>query len=150
MISTPCAASSRNGLSPSDVSLDSTCVTVNSNLRPASQADQRGVAEGGRTQRRPSARLLRTAAGVDAQIHQQRGKLADIVRDLVAVMRRDIKTDWMQRDDVKATLRSQVKRLLVRHGYPPDQSPVAIKLVLEHGDDRPRNGGMSRQGEGRR
>lgn len=55
----------------------------------------------------------------------------DIARDLVAVMRRDIKTDWTQRDDVKAKLRSQIKRLLVRHGYPPDQQPAAIKLVLE-------------------
>ncbi|WP_417714999.1 type I restriction endonuclease subunit R [Rhodococcus kronopolitis] len=62
---------------------------------------------------------------------QGEGKLADIARDLVAVMRRDIKTDWTQRDDVKAKLRSQIKRLLVRHGYPPDQQPAAIKLVLE-------------------
>ncbi|MFD4294406.1 type I restriction endonuclease subunit R [Rhodococcus sp. NPDC058532] len=62
---------------------------------------------------------------------QGEGKLADIARDLVAVMRRDIRTDWTQRDDVKAKLRSQIKRLLVRHGYPPDQQPAAIKLVLE-------------------
>ncbi|CRK51709.1 Type I site-specific deoxyribonuclease, HsdR family [Rhodococcus sp. RD6.2] len=62
---------------------------------------------------------------------QGEGKLADIARDLVAVMRRDVKTDWKQRDDVKAKLRSQIKRLLVRHGYPPDQQPAAIKLVLE-------------------
>ncbi len=66
-----------------------------------------------------------------AVAQQGEGKLADIARDLVAVMRRDIKTDWTQRDDVKAKLRSQIKRLLVRHGYPPDQQPAAIKLVLE-------------------
>lgn len=62
---------------------------------------------------------------------QGEGKLADIARDLVAVMRRDVKTDWTVRDDVKAKLRSQIKRLLVKHGYPPDQQPSAIKLVLE-------------------
>lgn len=62
---------------------------------------------------------------------QGEGKLADIARDLTAVMRRDVKTDWTERDDVKAKLRSQIKRLLVKHGYPPDQQPAAIKLVLE-------------------
>lgn len=59
------------------------------------------------------------------------GILADIARDLVAVMRRDVRTDWTVREDVKAKLRSQVKRLLKKHGYPPDQQPSAIKQVLE-------------------
>ncbi len=46
-------------------------------------------------------------------------------------MRRDVKTDWKVREDVKAKLRSQVKRLLTRYKYPPDRQPAAIKLVLE-------------------
>ncbi|RVW06281.1 type I restriction endonuclease subunit R [Rhodococcus spongiicola] len=62
---------------------------------------------------------------------QGEGKLADIARDLVAVMRRDASTDWTVREDVKARLRSQIKRLLTRHGYPPDRQPEAIKLVIE-------------------
>ncbi|WP_137725068.1 type I restriction endonuclease subunit R [Prescottella subtropica] len=62
---------------------------------------------------------------------QGEGKLADIARDLVAVMRRDASTDWTVREDVKARLRSQIKRLLTRHGYPPDRQPAAIKLVIE-------------------
>ncbi|ORI13072.1 DEAD/DEAH box helicase [Rhodococcus sp. 1163] len=62
---------------------------------------------------------------------QGEGKLADIARDLVGVMRRDAKTDWTIRADVKAKLRSQIKRLLTRHGYPPDKQPEAIKLVIE-------------------
>jgi type I restriction enzyme R subunit len=59
------------------------------------------------------------------------GVLADIARDLVAVMRRDVRTDWTVRDDVRAKLRSSIKRLLVKHGYPPDKQPAAIKLVME-------------------
>ncbi|WP_182345753.1 type I restriction endonuclease subunit R [Tomitella gaofuii] len=58
------------------------------------------------------------------------GVLADIARDLVAVMRRDVRTDWTVREDVKAKLRSQIKRLLKKHGYPPDQQPAAIKAVI--------------------
>lgn len=46
-------------------------------------------------------------------------------------MRRDLKTDWTVRDDVRAKLRSSIKRLLVKHKYPPDQQPAAIALVIE-------------------
>lgn len=56
--------------------------------------------------------------------------LAQIARE-VAVMRRDIRTDWSVRDDVRAKLRSAIKRLLVRHKYPPDKRPEAIRLVIE-------------------
>jgi type I restriction enzyme, R subunit len=59
------------------------------------------------------------------------GILADIARELVAVMRRDVRTDWTVRDDVRAKLRSSIKRLLVKHGYPPDKQLAAIKLVME-------------------
>ncbi len=59
------------------------------------------------------------------------GVLAEIARDLVRVMRRDVRTDWTVRDDVRAKLRSSIKRLLAVHGYPPDQQPAAIKLVME-------------------
>ncbi|MBO1268703.1 type I restriction endonuclease subunit R [Arthrobacter cavernae] len=62
---------------------------------------------------------------------QGEGVLADIARELVAVMRRDVRTDWTVRDDVRAKLRSSIKRLLVRFGYPPDKQPEAIKLVME-------------------
>lgn len=59
------------------------------------------------------------------------GVLADIARELVTVMRRDIRTDWTVRDDVRAKLRTSIKRLLVKHGYPPDKRVEAIKLVIE-------------------
>ena len=56
--------------------------------------------------------------------------LAQIARDLVATMRRDIKTDWTVREDVKAKLRASIKRLLRKYGYPPDQQPEAIVAVM--------------------
>lgn len=57
--------------------------------------------------------------------------LAEIARELVAIMRRDIKTDWTVRDDVRAKLRSSIKRLLVKYKYPPDKQPEAIRTVIE-------------------
>ena len=59
------------------------------------------------------------------------GVLAQIARDLVAVMRRDVRTDWTVREDVRAKLRTTIKRLLMKYGYPPDQQPGAIKLVMD-------------------
>ena len=49
--------------------------------------------------------------------------LANIAREVVAVMRRDVKTDWTVRHDVRAKLRSPIKRLLVSHNYPQISSP---------------------------
>jgi len=62
---------------------------------------------------------------------QGEGVLADIARALVGIMRRDVRTDWTVREDVKAKLRASVKRLLVAYDYPPDQQPEAIRLVME-------------------
>lgn len=57
--------------------------------------------------------------------------LAQIARELVTIMQRDIRTDWTVRDDVKAKLRSSIKRLLRKYKYPPDQQPQAIINVME-------------------
>jgi type I restriction enzyme R subunit len=56
--------------------------------------------------------------------------LAAIARDLVRTLRRDVTTDWVSRDDVRAKIRSTIKRLLAKHGYPPDGRDDATNLVL--------------------
>lgn len=64
---------------------------------------------------------------------EQQGEdvLAQIARELVGIMQRDRKTDWTVRDDMRAKLRSSIKRLLVKYRYPPDKQPEAISLVFE-------------------
>jgi type I restriction enzyme, R subunit len=59
------------------------------------------------------------------------GVLADIARDLVHALRRDVTTDWISRDDVRAKLRTTIKRLLAKHGYSPDAQRGAVQLVLQ-------------------
>jgi type I restriction enzyme R subunit len=56
--------------------------------------------------------------------------LADIARDLVRTLRRDVTTDWIAREDVRAKIRSTIKRLLAKYGYPPDAQQGATDLVL--------------------
>jgi type I restriction enzyme R subunit len=48
----------------------------------------------------------------------------------VATLRRDVTTDWVSRDDVRAKIRSPIKRLLAKYGYPPDARQDATELVL--------------------
>jgi type I restriction enzyme R subunit len=76
------------------------------------------------------------------------GVLAAIARDLVAVMQRDIRTDWTVREAVRARLRSSIRRLLAKYKYPPDKQPEAIKLVMEQMESMaPRYAGMRRTGQ---
>ncbi|WP_433368325.1 type I restriction endonuclease subunit R [Streptosporangium sp. CA-115845] len=57
-------------------------------------------------------------------------KLVLIARELVKAIRSDAVIDWEERAQVQARLRSKVKRLLAKYGYPPDDEPEAVKLVL--------------------
>ena len=60
--------------------------------------------------------------------------LKKIAHELVDIVRRDAKTDWNVKEQVRAKLRATIKRLLLRHGYPPDQEPTATQLVLEQAE----------------
>lgn len=57
-------------------------------------------------------------------------KLKAIAHDLVGIMRRAAKTDWRVKEQVREKLRTSIKRLLRRHGYPTDRSEAAIVTVL--------------------
>ncbi|MFA1551955.1 type I restriction endonuclease subunit R [Actinomadura chokoriensis] len=58
-------------------------------------------------------------------------KLAAIARDLVIAVRTNLSVDWSARDDVQARLRSIIKRLLAKHGYPPEEEREAIDKVIQ-------------------
>lgn len=60
--------------------------------------------------------------------------LRAIARELVAAVRNNVTTDWMVRENVRAGLRVLVKRILRRHGYPPDKQEKATNTVLEQAE----------------
>jgi type I restriction enzyme, R subunit len=70
------------------------------------------------------------AENESALSQMETGDLADIARDLVRSLRTSVTVDWVSRDDVRAKLRSTIKRLLAKHGYPPDAQPGATELVI--------------------
>jgi hypothetical protein len=68
--------------------------------------------------------------------------LRNIARELVETVRRNITTDWTVKDSVRAKLRTMIKRILRKHGYPPDKQEKATP-------DRPRTSRAAVQGLGR-
>jgi len=60
--------------------------------------------------------------------------LRDIARELVETVRRNVTIDWTHRENVRAYLRSRVKRILRVHGYPPDKQEKATQTVLQQAE----------------
>ena len=57
--------------------------------------------------------------------------LASIAQELVDSIRRSVSLDWTEKEAVRAQMRSRIKRLLRRRGYPPDKQESAVVTVLE-------------------
>ena len=76
------------------------------------------------------------ALGVNDSAVQVLGNetLCGIARELVATVRGNVTIDWTLRENVRANLRRLVKRVLRRHGYPPDRQESATRTVLEQAE----------------
>ena len=60
--------------------------------------------------------------------------LRAIARELVETVRNNVTIDWTLRENVRAHLRVLVKRILRKHGYPPDKQEKATRTVLEQAE----------------
>jgi type I restriction enzyme R subunit len=60
--------------------------------------------------------------------------LKSIAQELVQTIRKNVTIDWTERESVRARLRVMVKRILRKHGYPPDKQEKATKTVLEQAE----------------
>ncbi|MDE0144998.1 MAG: DUF3387 domain-containing protein [Nitrospira sp.] len=60
--------------------------------------------------------------------------LRTIARELVETVRGNVTIDWTLRETVRAQLRVLVKRILRKHGYPPDKQEKATRTVLEQAE----------------
>jgi len=61
-------------------------------------------------------------------------QLKQIAQELVQAVRNNVTIDWTQRENVRANLRVIIKRILKRHGYPPDKQMQATATVLEQAE----------------
>lgn len=60
--------------------------------------------------------------------------LRTIAQELVKTVRQNTTIDWTVREDVCARLHVYVKRILCKHGYPPDKQAAATKTVLQQAE----------------
>jgi type I restriction enzyme, R subunit len=60
--------------------------------------------------------------------------LKAIARELVETVRRNVTIDWSVKESVRAKLRSMVRRILRKYGYPPDKQEKATNTVLEQAE----------------
>ncbi|MCS7337041.1 MAG: DUF3387 domain-containing protein, partial [Verrucomicrobiae bacterium] len=60
--------------------------------------------------------------------------LRAIAQELVRTVRANVTIDWTLRENVRAQLRVLVKRILRKHGYPPDKQEKATQTVLEQAE----------------
>ena len=57
--------------------------------------------------------------------------LRELAQELVRRMKPLVTVDWAVKENIRAKLRVEVRRLLRRYGYPPDFQQMAIDLVME-------------------
>ncbi len=60
--------------------------------------------------------------------------LRRIASELVAAIRKNVTIDWAAKESVRAKMRVMIKRILRKHGYPPDLQEQATKTVLEQAE----------------
>lgn len=54
--------------------------------------------------------------------------------ELVESIRASATIDWTLKESVRAAMRTKVRRLLAKHGYPPDLEERAVELVIEQAE----------------
>lgn len=57
-----------------------------------------------------------------------------IARELADRIKTKASLDWTQRETVRADMRRTVRRLLTKHGYPPDAQEAATQLVIQQAE----------------
>jgi type I restriction enzyme, R subunit len=60
--------------------------------------------------------------------------LRTIAQELVETVRKNTTIDWTVKESVRAKLRTMVKRILRKYGYPPDKQEKATQTVLEQAE----------------
>jgi type I restriction enzyme R subunit len=61
-------------------------------------------------------------------------KLKVIAAELISQVRKSVTIDWTLREGARAKIRVMVKRILNKHGYPPDLQDEAVKTVLQQAE----------------
>lgn len=74
------------------------------------------------------------AANESAVEAMEDAKLRMIAAELITQVRKSVTIDWTLRDRARSKIGVMVKRILNKHGYPPDLQEEAVKIVLQQAE----------------
>ena len=57
--------------------------------------------------------------------------LVQITKELTETIRKNMTIDWYDKESVQAKMRTSIRRLLKKFGYPPEDTEDATELVLK-------------------
>jgi type I restriction enzyme, R subunit len=57
-----------------------------------------------------------------------------IAQELLVSLRNNVTVDWAHRESARASMRTLVKRILRKYGYPPDLQDAAVQTVLQQAE----------------
>ncbi len=57
-----------------------------------------------------------------------------IAHELLVSLRRNVTVDWAHRENARARMRVEVKKILRKYGYPPDLQDKAVQTVLQQAE----------------
>jgi type I restriction enzyme R subunit len=60
--------------------------------------------------------------------------LKQIAQELVEIVRANAAVDWDKKEQVRASLRRHIRRLLAKYHYPPDKQEAAVQLVMQQAE----------------
>lgn len=60
--------------------------------------------------------------------------IVTLARQVAVELKRNISVDWVRRERARARLRTTIRRVLRKAGYPPDKSKAAVRTVIEQAE----------------
>lgn len=61
-------------------------------------------------------------------------QLVQIAKELTDILRHSVSIDWQRKESARAGIRKNIRRLLRKYHYPPEEIPGAIELVLSQAE----------------
>ncbi len=75
--------------------------------------------------------LAQNESAVEVMGNEQ---LCVIAQELLNSLKANVPVDWQHREAARAEMRVRVKRILKKHGYPPDLQDAAVQTVLQQAE----------------
>ena len=84
----------------------------------------------------PEEKAFFDALGADPEIKElmQDETLVKIAKELVEIINENVTLDAFKRDDARARIRNNIRKLLIKYDYPPNKSAEAVNKVLKQAE----------------